>query len=97
MRISTKGQKAPTVTNLNKWGGVTNNENYRATKGFAGKTPDIYACDTSNQQPTRNSNFKANPNRGGIDYRLGGVSQGNENPRGFKQDSKPKAYKQGGV
>lgn len=98
MKINTKGSKAPTVTSLNKWGGVTNNENARATKGFGGKTPDIYACDTSNEQKAMGKTFKGfSPNRSGVDYRLGGQSQGNENPRGFKQDNKPKAYKKGGV
>ena len=98
MKIGTKGNKAPTVTNLNMWGGAKNNEQRNTSNGFGGKTPDKLACDTSNEQVANGKTFKGfTPNRGSFDYRLGGVKDGNENPRGFKQDAKPKAYKPSGV
>jgi hypothetical protein len=99
MKISTKGKKSPNVTNLNPWGGAVNNEQPQAAnRGFAGKTPTIYGGDLSNEQTANGKYFKGfSPNRSGIDYRLGGQSDGNENPKGFKQDAKPKAYKPSGV
>lgn len=97
MRMSYKGSKAPNVTNLNMWGGVKNNEQSQAqNNGFPGKTPGDYGQDLSNEQYAAGKCFKGfSPNRSGVDYRLGGQVQGNENPKGFKQDSKPKAYKGG--
>lgn len=79
--------KATLGGGLNPWGGVKNNENSRAANSGVpgGKTPDIYACDMSNEQPTKNSNFKAKSNSGAIDYSRGGDRSSNENPKGFKQ------------
>lgn len=92
MQISTKSNKAENVTKLNQWGGVRNNEQQsnQGSRGFAGKTPDQLGSDLSNEQIRTFKGFT--PNRGGIDYGLGSAD-GNENPMGFKQDSKPKAYK----
>lgn len=104
MKINTKGNKAPTVTSLNKWGGVKNNEQLNAmSKGvsrYAGGGTNFskLATDKSNEQKSAGETFNGfTPNRGGIDSRLGGQSQGNENPKGFKQSAKPKAYKPSGV
>lgn len=94
MKISTKktvskfagrSSSQNNVSGLNNWGGLTNNEQKNTSKGFGGKTPDIYACDTSNEQPTKSSNAKFKSNSGAIDYSRGGDRSGNENPKGWKQ------------